>query len=242
MKKQLVYSLFTFLSLSISGLFAVGEVSKKLIATLLPNNPIIVEAGAYNGTDSKEMSSIWPQGVIYAFEPVPHVFKMLKENTASCKNVICVQKALSDSVGQQAMHLSLGGGDQSSSLLQPVEHLYYFPHITFNNKIMVESTTLDSWAEEMNIDHVDFLWFDLQGMEPMVLKASPKIFKTVKVIYTEVSYANLYQDAPLYNDFKKWMEEQGFVVIQEVVHHSTFGDALFVRKELVHKGIRKNYE
>ncbi len=231
MNKQTLYTILVFVSFRTITIQA-ENLSKNSIAKFLPKNPIVVDAGAFDGTDTQEMSRLWPEGMIYAFEPVPHIFKRLIANTQSCKNVICMQKALSDEVGEVSMFISYGG-DQSSSLLQPVEHLTYFPHITFQNNIMVETTTLDRWAEEMGIDHIDLLWFDLQGVEPMVLKASPKIFRTVKVVYTEVSYTNLYKDAPLFDEFKAWMEEQGFVVVKKIMHHSTFGDVLFVRKELV---------
>lgn len=209
-----------------------ANISKDLIAFFLPENPIVVEAGAYDGKDSCEMAYLWPQAMIYAFEPVPHVFIRLASNVHHYKNIVCIEKALSDKTGFDYMFISQGG-DYSSSLLEPLEHLEHFPHITFQHKTRVATITLDTWADEMNIDHIDFLWFDLQGMEPLVLKASPKIFKTIKVISTEVSYSDLYKNAPLYPEFKAWMEENGFIVIKEIKHHSTFGDVLFVRKELL---------
>ena len=234
--KKLLSTIF-FIVVFHSGLTKSESLPKHLFAPFLPENPIIVDAGAYNGADSREMSNVWPEGTIYSFEPVPHAFKQLCENTRDKKNIYCIQKALSDKVGFEMMHISTGGGDQSSSLLEPLEHLYYFPHITFENKIMVETTTLDAWAQEMNIDHIDLLWLDLQGMEPMVLKASPKILSTVKTVCAEVSYTYLYKDAPLYETFKKWMEDQGFVAVYRIMHHATFGDVLFVRKELAQNKI-----
>ncbi len=48
-----------------------------------------------------------------------------------------------------------------------------------------------------------------------MLKASPKILKTVKVIYTEVNTLPLYEGAILYAEFKNWIDG---------------GDVLFVRK------------
>ncbi len=210
---------------------------KQFFKSFLPENAIIVDAGAYDGTDTAQLSALWPLGNIYAFEPVPNLFKRLEMNTRNCNNVVITQKALSDTVGSFAMHISQGG-DQSSSLLEPDQQLYkHFPHITFPYSIMVEAITLDAWAEQMGIDRVDFLWFDLQGMEPMVLQASPKIFKTVKAVYAEVSYSDLYKQAPLYPVFKAWMEEHGFVALLEVKEHSTFGCTLFIRKEVVYNNI-----
>jgi 2-O-methyltransferase len=233
LKKFFSFTLI-FLSLSFSTIKTAG-LPKEFIAQFLPNNPVIVEAGAYDGGDTIEMSRLWPQGTIYAFEPIPNIFKILASNTHHCKNVVCIEKALSNAIGFHEMYVStsyLGGGDASSSLLQPAPLLkYYFPQISFHDKVIVETITLDKWAEDMKIDHIDFLWFDLQGMEPFVLQASPKIFKTVKVIQTEVSYTKLYEQAPLYSEFRAWLEEQGFVAIQEYVAHPSWGDVLFVRKD-----------
>jgi FkbM family methyltransferase len=214
------------------------QLAKNVIASLLPKNAIIVDAGAYDGNDTKEWSALLPDATIIACEPVPSIFQRLRSNTMQCKNVICLQKALSNSIGYQTMYISQGThnriGDQSSSLLAPEPELnYYFPHIIFPQQITVESLTLDKLAEDLQIDHIDFLWFDLQGMEQFVLEASPKMFATVQVIFTEVSYCKLYEKTPLYPEFKAWMEQQGFVALSEIPEHPTFGDTLFVRKELM---------
>lgn len=206
--------------------------SKEFIAQFLPKNPIILEAGAHNGSDTLEISRMWPHATIYAFEPIPHLFQQLQARTKNCHNVTCIQKALSNTCGYSRMYVSKEGQntDASSSLLEPTEHLHHFPHVTFPSQIVVETTTLDAWAQTVGLDHIDFIWFDLQGMEPFVLAASSQILKTVRVIVTEVSYTELYKQAPLYPEFKQWMEHQGFKVMAKVDHHPTFGDVLFVRK------------
>lgn len=210
----------------------VFSVSKDYLARFLPKDPIVVDAGAYDGADTIESSRQWPQGKIYAFEPVPRLFKKLAYNTRNCTNVVCIEKALSDKIGNFPMYISWEGAEQASSLLKP-EQIMIDVGILFPEKIDVEAITLDAWAEEMNINHIDLLWFDLQGMEPFVLKASPNILKTVKVVYAEVSFINLYETSPLYPEFRQWMEQQGFVVILEEKPYYSFGNALFVRKGLI---------
>ena len=209
------------------------SISKDYLALLLPDNPIIVDAGAYDGTDTFEMSQKWPKGMIYAFEPVPNYFQRLTMNTLHCHNVVCIQKALSNKIGYFPMYISASsnglGAEQASSLLKP-EMILIESGIIFPEEIVVEAVTLDAFAESMNIDHIDMLWFDLQGAEQLVLQASPKILKTVKVVYAEVSYISLYVDSPLYPEFKAWMEDQGFeVLLEEKLYHS-FGNVLFIRK------------
>jgi FkbM family methyltransferase len=226
------HTLFIFILLSgCLTTIQADNLSKAFIATFLPENPIILDAGAHNGSDSREFSFLFPSGTIIACEPVPNLFQVLKANTQDCHNIIYVQKALSNKRGQEFIYISKGG-DASSSLLKPEQEKFqrYFPHITFPYKILVETLTLDQLAEELNIDHLDFLCLDLQGVELTVLKAAPKILKTVKAIYTEVNYTSVYEGTPLYPEIKSWMEENGFIEAAQIVHHSTFGDVLFVRK------------
>ena len=50
-----------------------GVVPKGHIKLFAPDNPIVVEAGAHVGSDTIEMSKLWPGGTIHAFEPIPHL-------------------------------------------------------------------------------------------------------------------------------------------------------------------------
>jgi FkbM family methyltransferase len=222
---------FAFLLLVSSFILKADNLSKNFIAHFLPPNPIILDAGAHNGSDSREFSQLLPSATIIACEPVPNLFQTLKENTQDCTNIIYVQKALSSQRGEAWIYVSQGG-DASSSLLIPEQQKFqqYFPHITFPYALKIETLTLDDLAEELQLDHIDFLCLDLQGVELMVLKAAPKILKTVKAIYTEVNYTSVYENTPLYPEVKAWLEENGFVQIAHIIHHRTFGDAFFIRK------------
>jgi FkbM family methyltransferase len=211
---------------------------KAMAGDILPANPIIIEAGAHDGGTTRALSAHFPSGSIYAFEAVPALFKRFEDNTQSCHNVHRFQLALSDTNGFTTFHISGGIGDQSSSLLRPTLHKQYHPAITFNKTIHVQTITLDDWAEQYGIDHIDFLWFDLQGAEYKALRTSPKMLKTIKVIWTEVNFVELYQGCALYKDFKQWLEEQGFTEIYKTREgygyigsvSVTSADALFVRK------------
>jgi hypothetical protein len=77
------------------------------------------------------------------------------------------------------------------------------------------------------------MWLDMQGSEYQMLKASTKILPTVQVILTEVSLRELYEGCPLYPQYKSWLESEGFKVVIEDFSHRYWGDALFVRKDLL---------
>ena len=205
------------------------QITKREIARWLPADPVVVEAGAHAGIDTVDLAAQWPGGVIHAFEPVPELFRQLTERTASFANVRRYELALADGDGARALHLSEGASDGSSSLLRPDGHLKTHPGVTFGRTIEVTAATLDSWAERNDVGKVDFLWLDLQGAEPAVLAAAPRILGTASVIHTEVSLSQAYAGTMLYNEFRLWMEARGFVVEREMLPYADMGTVLFRR-------------
>jgi FkbM family methyltransferase len=206
-----------------------GVIPKKFFVQFLQKNPIILEAGAHKGKDTVEMAMLWSGGTIHAFEPVPVLFKKLKNNTRNLKNVHCYQLALGNKQGTEIMYLSSGASDGSSSLLPPKEHLNIFPTVYFDEQLQVTTITLDGWARSNNIYKIDFMWLDLQGMELNVLKSGKNILQTVTAIYTEVSSIEAYKDQTLYTDLKEWLKSNGFSIEREVVDKGG-GNVLFIRK------------
>ena len=208
-----------------------GTISKKKIAKYLPNNPVIFEAGAFNGEDSLALSKQFPKGHIHAFEPIPEVFNELKKRVRGQKNVSIYPIALGATNGMTTMYLSGASHQQrsSSSLLKPKEHLNVHQHIPFKQTLKVPIKTIDAWALQNGVPYIDFMWLDMQGNELVALKAAPKILSTVKVIYTEVSLIETYEGVPLYEEYKNWLISQGFEVKIEALAWKDMGNVLFVR-------------
>ena len=224
----------------------------RTVKKYLPVDPVIVEAGACDGTDSLIIAKYWSQGRLYAFEPVPELFDKLKSRCKKRKNMTCLPLALSDRTGTATFYLATSDKNPgvtvgSSSLLPPAEHLDYDPHILFPTSIKVETVSLDEWARKQNVDHVDFFWLDMQGTELNMLKESG-IARNAKAIYTEVEFVEAYRGQYLYPDVKRWMEENGFILVASDFNetrilkgdrgHMWFGNALFVKKELI-SGLKK---
>jgi 2-O-methyltransferase len=227
-----VSSLRLYLTLKIVGTYnrftGKGVIPKEYFRSFLPEKPVILEAGAHKGSDTVELAKMWPNGTIYAFEPVPEIFKRLAKNTRNCNNVTCYQLALGSVQGSDEMYVSTGASDGSSSLLPPKKHLEIFPTIYFDEKIQVSIVTLDDWAKEKNIKAIDFLWLDLQGMELKVLQSGCTILKTVKAIYSEVSSIEGYEHQNLYSELRDWLETEGFRVEREAVENGE-GNVFFLR-------------
>jgi 2-O-methyltransferase len=212
------------------------EIELREIEPYLLDSPVILEAGACDGTDTARFVQCWPSGTVYAFEPVPSLFADLKSRTENLLGVRCYQSALSDRTGLAELHLSGGergeGGRDSSSLLAPALHLSEFPTVKFIDSIMVRTTTIADWAKRECVDHVDFMWLDMQGMELPALKNAGFILETTTAICMEVARKELYRGCATYNEIIEWMRSQGFHPIIDRVATS-FGNILFVRRNKI---------
>lgn len=210
-----------------------------LIKSYLPEAPCIVEAGTFDGSDTKKLAALWPNATIHAFEPVPEIFHMLEQKTADIPQINRYWVALSNKTGTALFHVSQKPSRpdkpfQAGSLHEPHERLAH-SDATYPTTITVNTVTLDEWAAMHNVPAIDFLWLDAQGHELAILQGARNVLKTVKAIYTEVHFINAYKEQPLYEELKTWIEEQGFTLIARDFTDQPqwfFGNALFVRSEL----------
>ena len=206
-----------------------GHIRKEYIGRFLPPAPVIVEAGAYEGGDTREMSALWPKAYIHAFEPVPPLFERLTAATRDLRNVAVYPLALGGRSGRVRMHVSKGASTASSSLRAPKQHLMEHPDTRFDQDTDVVVITLDEWAAQNGVGQVDFLWLDVQGCELDVLKAGEHVLRSVCAIHLEVCLKEMYEGVPLYPELRRWLEERGFRVLCEALPWPDMGNVLFVR-------------
>lgn len=184
------------------------------ISQLLTDSPIIVEAGAFNGRDTKKLALHWPHGTIHAFEPVPDIFALLEQTTFDLPNVHRHAYALSTSDGNELFYISEketkpGQPFQAGSLRKPTGRLTWSP-VRYPRTILVPTLTLDTWTQQHALDHIDLLWLDVQGHALPILQAAPHILPKIRFLYLEVEFIEAYEKQQLYPDIKAWLEKQGF--------------------------------
>lgn len=225
------------------------------VKNFLPENPIILECGAYNGDDTIRMAKYWPKGTIHAFEPVPIHFQNITEKIKNFPNIQLYKLALADVSGNLKFYLSdaenTGTITASSSLLPAKDHVKFDNYVTFNHDITVEALTLDDWAHKEGIDHIDFMWLDMQGFELNMLKPC-KMIKNISIIYMEVEFIEAYEGQSLYPEIKEWMRKNDFElvaldfdekvgllgdhIVKPGANYPYYGNAVFINsKKLVSK-------
>lgn len=208
------------------------EIHPNEIARYLTDSPVILEAGACHGDDTVRMAQQWPGATIHTFEPVPDLFAEVEGRTRDLPQVHRYQLALSDHTGTATFHVSGyadGGGNRgSSSLLVPAEPILTTSEMAFVRDITVQTMTMSDWAESANVDRIDFMWLDMQGMELATLKAAGPVFETTRAISMEVNRKRFYEGCPTYDEVCSWMRDQGFRAAIDRVG-LWFGNILFVR-------------
>ena len=103
------------------------------------------------------------EGVVYAFEPDPFMYKILCKNISlnHLTNIIVSRKALSNCNGITRFYLSTGG----ASSIQPMQGL--------RSAINVDVKTIDSF----NFEKADWIKIDTEGTEHLILEGAKETLR-----------------------------------------------------------------
>lgn len=202
-----------------------------IVARFLPSNPYILEAGAHSGEDTVLFAGAWPEGHIFAFEPVPLFYNRILNalNSRAITNVRTFPIGLFSCTGKQIFYYSQNCGGASSFLPEGSVRETNYNDVQMTLPCM----TLDDWATSEGVDHIDFMWLDMEGAEYHMLSASSKILDTTKVILTELSFRNFREGQTLYNTIKPFLESHGFTLYKIWGSATWQATGLFVKNELL---------
>lgn len=167
------------------------------------DQPVILDIGCNDGSTSLEFLTVFPGGTIHSFEPDPRAYRLAAENLRTTP-VHLHNVALTDRDGAVVFHASGGnlpgmeeqfpeGWHFSGSLRPPKTHTEVFPWVTFDTTLEVSGRSLDSWASEFRVEHVDFIWMDVQGAEDLIIRGGSQTLARTRFLYTEYSYAEFYE-------------------------------------------------
>lgn len=169
----------------------------------------IVEVGAHIGTDTVQLAKFVGKGKMVSFEPDPRNIPILKKRIEENNlNVLLVEKAVGDKVGNAEFYLSSGippydddhitetkQHTASSSLKAPKNHLERFPWVKFDTMHPVPVTSLDAFFGKFDIPNgtVDMLWVDVQGAEMDLIVGGTKTLEKTKFLFTEFNNDEMYE-------------------------------------------------
>lgn len=185
----------------------------------------VLHIGAHYGQELSTYENVGIDNVMF-FEPLPHTFEKLKDNTKG-KNVILVNTALGNTIGEVDMNVEYANQGQSSSILEPLIHLQQYPHIKFNDKITVKITKLDTFIDDK--DKYNFINIDVQGYELEVFKGASEYLNTIDYIMTEVNRGEVYKNCPMVEELDEYLKPYGFERVETTWDGVTWGDAFYIK-------------
>jgi len=139
---------------------------------------IVFDVGAYFGFFSYYAIQKSAKEV-YAFEPNPYVFEILKKHAEMWSDKIKpYQLALSEKNGEADLFISEELGAASTMLENREKSILKFHK--YNKKVKVKTMTLDSFVKEYNVERVDFIRIDAEGSEREIIKGAKETIKRFK--------------------------------------------------------------
>lgn len=156
------------LGLSINGVYE--EFETEIIKNTIKKGDVVIDLGANIGYYTVLFAKlVGPTGKVYAFEPDPSNFSILKKNITinKYKNVIPINKAVSDKNGILKLFLANSKKGAHSTLIN---------YTNRKNHIDVETITLNKYFENYS-KQINFIKMDIEGAEFLALKGMSKILK-----------------------------------------------------------------
>ena len=175
-----------------------GRVTFEEIASLVGrDDPIILEIGANDGSDSRRFLDAFSNCRLFCFEPDSRAVLKWRRSIRD-ERAKLAPLAVGAVDGTVTFHPSAGRGerpadwDQSGSIRAPKNHLKLHS-VTFPTTVNVACTRLDTWLASEHIDRIDFIWADVQGAEGDLVAGASRTLAMTRYFYTEYSDNELYE-------------------------------------------------
>lgn len=170
----------------------------KRITEIIKNKPFVMmfELGACDGLDTGRILDVIGAKPYryYAFEADPRRIQGdggLRAHVGSF--VTIVPKAVAAVDGLVDFHFCCEDYYGSSSLKRPTSILLSeYPQMKFEEG-KVEGVRLDTFCRQEHIEHIDFIWSDLQGAERDMIEGGRETLSFTEWLYTEYNDGHAYE-------------------------------------------------
>jgi FkbM family methyltransferase len=153
----------------------------QILRQLIAPGAVCVDAGASIGFHTLWLAALaGPAGAVHAFEPSPPAFERLREATAGLARVRINRMALGDEEGSST--LIVAPGDSMHSTTRTVGAL------PTGERVTVPTTSLDTYAKQVALEHIDVLKVDVEGAEALVFRGAARLLmrRAIGAILAEV--------------------------------------------------------
>ncbi len=190
----------------------------------------IVEAGTFDGTTARELSFLFPEAVIFSFEPDRKLFIEALLRNIGFKNIYLQNCGLGAQFEYRKFNESHGKHRGVGSFLKPTGIQMHNPEVKFigGNSYPLMISSMDEFLSSAQIPYLDLIWLDVQGSEFDVFRGASKYLKSTRFVYVEVSTKEMYEGATLKDEIVAHLKNYGFEILNEYfLPSSPEGNLLF---------------
>ncbi len=162
---------------------------KQILKIFQNQKAVLFDIGANEGKFTTLLIELFPDAIIYCFEPHPGNFSNLKKNLADRERVKLYNLAVSDK-SELAEIFDYEGSNgtthacMNSEAFTGVHRSQFISH-------QVKCTTLDEFVEKENIQKIDFVKIDVEGNELKVLNGAKKCLENGKIRALQFEFTQL---------------------------------------------------
>ncbi len=170
----------------------------------------ILDIGASEGNFAFTVRPLFPNAMIYSFEPLPGVYAALARNLAGVERFRAFNLGIGENDTEMTIHQSQHS--PSSSFLEMGDlHKQAFPtSAAVAEEVKVKVARLDGLSDQLAIEEPLLVKIDVQGYELHVLRGGEQTIRRAQVIIIETSFQPLYEGGPLFADVFRFLTDWGF--------------------------------
>lgn len=181
------------------------HILEHLSSIVKSRDAVIIELGCYDGNDTNFMRQCCEKHAKshrhIALEANPRLIKHARGSFSARPNMELVQAAICDFDGEVDLHVSTGSEScpheylGSSSINRPTGVLIDYPRMRFKDTVRVPAITLGTLVASRGIEHVDFIWADIEGAEKRMISGGlRRCSPMTRYLYTEYSNGGLFEN------------------------------------------------
>jgi len=174
-----------------------------------------IDIGANRGDVSQVLHFLFPNAMIYAFEPIQEESNKIRSKVRHT-NLIIENSALSNKIGKTSFFVN-DFSPASSILSISKECIQDCNKMSRIKKIEVLTTTLDTFFRNKNLKKDVFLKIDTQGSEKLILEGGKDVLQKVAIIHIEICFSHLYKNQTNFEEIYKILTNAGFNFIGSIL-------------------------
>ncbi len=163
---------------------------------------LVLDIGAYEGTWTTEFKQYFPECKIL----------MLEAQEGKSVFLDNVKQRFNDTVQYQIALLSNEVKEVEFNQYETASSIYKEDNETNAKIVKLKTQQLDKLLANTEFEQPDFIKIDVQGAELNVLQGALRTLENVQFALIEVSFLNIYKDAPLAHEIVQFMYQNGFVI------------------------------